>query len=473
MREENYGLVNKKVLLCYGIISALFIVAYLIEFLKGERTLGYVLTFLGVLILGLAVCSYVFKKEPSSSKVKYAVAIMYLQFYLFTMLTSNTIMTFAYILPIVFLLSIYQDSKLQNMLGASSLVINIAYTVRYIIVNGFDKSDLTNYEIQYAVVIFVAFFSTIAAKTMKTLNDKDMALVKQEQQHVKNTLSDVMNIAGDFPKIVDATQEIDTSSAGSLTAIEEIVAGTTDLANTIQNQLHMTENITKLADDTERLSSRIQEEFAEAHDILGGGKDAVASLQSNSAICIKTAQGVSSVVEKLIQDTRSAQAILAMITEVVDEDLSGIDLTTVDNEIVWEDETQQSKQSEGYAQPGKTTQDRVEEVLNSSVTQHEQLIKLEVAEVLDKQVTKRLSKYDKRRRRKQIFSAIKGVLKLAVAIVVIFILFGSEEQRLQWGEVVDDAKVIVTGLANGEEVTSNELVADICEAFEMCFDWEK
>lgn len=156
--------------------------------------------------------------------------------------------------------------------------------------------------------------------------------------------------------------------------------------------------------------------------------------------------------------------------KIVDEDLSGIDLTTVDSEAIWEDENQQPKQSEGYAQPGKTTQDRVEEVLNSSVTQHEQLIKLEVAEVLDKQVTKRLSNYDKRRRHRQIASVIKGVLKVAVAIVIITVLFGSEEQRQQWGEVVDDTKVIVTGLANGEEVTSNELVADICEAFEMCFD---
>ena len=58
--------VNKKLLLCYQIISAVLFIAYIIELVKGNRTAMYVAVFSAILIIPVVLATLVYKKNPEA-----------------------------------------------------------------------------------------------------------------------------------------------------------------------------------------------------------------------------------------------------------------------------------------------------------------------------------------------------------------------------------------------------------------------
>lgn len=58
--------VNKKLLLCYQIISAVLFIAYIMELVKGNRTAMYVAVFSAILIIPVVLATLVYKKNPEA-----------------------------------------------------------------------------------------------------------------------------------------------------------------------------------------------------------------------------------------------------------------------------------------------------------------------------------------------------------------------------------------------------------------------
>lgn len=60
--------VNKKLLLCYQIISAVLFIAYIMELVKGNRTAMYVAVFSAILIIPVVLATLVYKKNPEAKR---------------------------------------------------------------------------------------------------------------------------------------------------------------------------------------------------------------------------------------------------------------------------------------------------------------------------------------------------------------------------------------------------------------------
>ena len=71
------ALCNKKVLLGYRIIAAVLTAAYILEFVKGNRTLPYLIEFLAALLIPFAAASAVYFKNKESEAIKYIVMVGY------------------------------------------------------------------------------------------------------------------------------------------------------------------------------------------------------------------------------------------------------------------------------------------------------------------------------------------------------------------------------------------------------------
>ena len=92
--------------------------------------------------------------------------------------------------------------------------------------------------------------------------------------------------------------------------------------------------------------------------------------------------------------------------------------------------------------------------------QHDKF-KLEVHEVLADEVSYRLGKYEKRRKRRAIREGLGVVIKWLCIAAVIFVFVANDQLREEAATIAGDVKEIVVGLLNDEEVSSNKLVEDI------------
>ena len=86
--EKKY--INGVTTFCYTIINAILCVAYILEFLSDQRTLGYLLGILAFTIIPSLLCWIFYKKAPETTMCKHIMGYSYGAFYLFILFTLLT-----------------------------------------------------------------------------------------------------------------------------------------------------------------------------------------------------------------------------------------------------------------------------------------------------------------------------------------------------------------------------------------------
>lgn len=264
---------NRKALIMWIIIGLGLSGAYAIEVVKELRTLNYYLVFMGICWLPFVVGVIILKVLGSDTPIyKYSVAIGYGVFYTFVMITSTTPLSVIYIFPIVSILLLYKDRKFIIRCGVMTLVI-VVVSIAVNIASGNDSaSDISNYEIQVAAVIFCYLGYTLAINHLNQADGAMVNSVKGNLEKVETTIEQV-KLAGE--EVVNGVTVVKGLAAENMEDAADVVNGMTDLAanNDILNQkiessMEMTENINNqvenVAELTERMVGIVEEAIANA-----------------------------------------------------------------------------------------------------------------------------------------------------------------------------------------------------------------
>ena len=154
--------INTAVLLSYTVLTAILLVAYLLEFVKGSRTLNYTLVF-ALLNLGPYISFLLlYLKDKSSSLVKYVLSIGFSVLYSFVLLTAAVPTTFVYIFLVFFMIIPYGDMKLCYITGGIAVVANIVSVVIGFMNGSLTTADLAMIEIQVIAVALAAIFTGLS-----------------------------------------------------------------------------------------------------------------------------------------------------------------------------------------------------------------------------------------------------------------------------------------------------------------------
>ena len=102
-------------------------------------------------------------------------------------------------------------------------------------------------------------------------------------------------------------------------ALEGMVDGTNELADTIQNQLRMTENINALTGDMQKTVEDIQRKFADTGKATDEGNENMQELGSVSELSREVGNEVNSTMAGLLKSMGEAKEILGMIEEITSQ----------------------------------------------------------------------------------------------------------------------------------------------------------
>lgn len=314
-QEKEY--LNRRFLNCYGIIAGVLFAAYILELVKGNRTLEYTAIFSVILLIPLVISLLIYKKDKSSPLIKYVGVFGYEILYAFVLLTSVSILAFSYVLPMIVAIALYQNSKFALEGGITAILINVIYIVMCVTRSGAESLDIVNFEIEVAAVILVVGISILSTKALERVSQYRLNLIEQEKEKEAGILKQVLSVTGE---LVEKISEIDTESKKiakqgerSKSAVEEIVTGTNDLASTIQRQLQMTENIGSLTDAMGTNVEEIQDKFAGTRKVTEDGNQDVAELLKASGLNDKASSEVSVTMNNLARQTGEVNEILQMI----------------------------------------------------------------------------------------------------------------------------------------------------------------
>lgn len=127
-----------------------------------------------------------------------------------------------------------------------------------------------------------------------------------------------------------------------------------------------------------------------------------------------------------------------------DEDFAGFDISS---------DEQSYKEEE--------LQTKIQPVIKEVVETQSDKLKQEVNDALQDEVGKRLNRYDKRRRRRDLKDFMGLIIRGVVVVLIIVFLMSNNTIRTRFAICFRDLGNIVQGVINGEEVSSNQLVEDL------------
>ena len=313
---------NKRMLLGYGITALVLFLAYLMELIKGNRTPGYVAIFFAVLLIPFLISCLIYKKDRGSKILRIVAAVGYTIMYAFVLWTSVSVLAFVYIIPMLVILALYQDNRLALVTGIMTVVINVVFVLMQMI-NGAGKADIVNFEIEIAVILMVVGYSYMVSRTLERVSRHKINQIEEEKEKVANILNKITGVVNhlsiNISDINEESKAIASQGESSKEALEGMVDGTNELADTIQNQLRMTENINALTGDMQKTVEDIQRKFADTGKATDEGNENMQELGSVSELSREVGNEVNSTMAGLLKSMGEAKEILGMIEEITSQ----------------------------------------------------------------------------------------------------------------------------------------------------------
>lgn len=239
---------NKKAMAVWASLGVVLSVAYVIEIVKGLRTVSYYMTFLGFcwipFIMGLLVLKI---KGTATPVYKYVLMVGYGIFYLFVLLTTTTPLAFAYILPATSMMILFKNRRFLLGCGISTICCVFGSIISNIIKGANTPGDITNYEIQ-VMAILLCFTGYILALNHLNKSDGSMlADVKDNLEKVELTIEKVKKASNAVVDGVTVVKDLaDENARGASEVVQsmgKLIEHNETLNQKVESSMHMTADI--------------------------------------------------------------------------------------------------------------------------------------------------------------------------------------------------------------------------------------
>lgn len=272
---SDHAIANQTLLRCFIIISVVLDVAYIIETLKGARTIGYLLIFLLIDIIPLLISIVLYKKNHDDDKVRLVVSFGYAIFYAFVIFTTTSVLAFVYVLPMLIALTAYSNRQFVFRIGMGVLALNIIDII-YKYINERDTlPDSATLEIRVAVVLICCIFLVIVTKSISHVSQRKIDAADSAKTQSDTLLEKTMKISGEMASLIDTANEkmesLHEALNQTMESMQEISVGTADSVDAVQNQIVQTEEIQKHITNVESISRVITEDIIESNTEITAG----------------------------------------------------------------------------------------------------------------------------------------------------------------------------------------------------------
>ncbi len=329
MENNNYDLSNayvaeasrnKTSMVGVFIMNVVLTIAYLVETLKGQRSIEDFLV-LAVICIGSSVLGVVvYLRRKDSKLIRYICAIGFLAFYTIVMFRASTELTFCYVLVVFSILLVYEDLKLSILVGAYALVLNVAVIVKDAMTAGLSAADITNAEIKLACLVMAGFFSVLAIKKITQIGQANIKKADEEKQQSEKLLQTTLVVADSITESIKSalveTESLNNAIDATQRSMEDLTHGTNDTVDAIIEQQQSTNEIDGYIKDVGTSTDQIVQEIGNAEENLNAGHEVMNELLAQVKVSETSSTVVAREMEGLKENADKMQDIVGLISSV-------------------------------------------------------------------------------------------------------------------------------------------------------------
>lgn len=318
LSEKQY--VNKAAITCHIVICAILFIAYLIEVMKGSRTIGYFTVFalLDVIPAIWEVAEYHRNKE--SNLVRHIMGFGYSILYIFAILTTNSITTFVYAIPMYVVITMFFDLKYCIEIVTGGFIANIVSVVYTAMSVGYTKEQIPDVEIRLAVMLLVGIFVVIVTEAVQKVNQVKLDEIHEEKDKTALLLKKITSTSGSMvTEIEQAAKKMEylEKSVNSMRiSMQEVSDGNNETAESVQNQLERTGQIQDQIEKVKDAAVEINVKLCDAGEEVTSGISKVKRLAAQAEESIKSNELVVSRMEQLTDNMTKMNDIVGLINSI-------------------------------------------------------------------------------------------------------------------------------------------------------------
>ena len=311
---------NRTVCIGMTIINVVLALAYLLEVVKEQRTVGFYSIILLLTIAPTVAGWLLYMRRKDCPLLRYVESIAFLVMYAYILLNSVTSMPFCYVLVMLTLMTVYVDIKFTIGIGAAALGINLVDIIIVATTTGFVGTGLADAEICIAGVLFTCLFEIMSVTKMAQINqanlDKSIEQKNASEKMLETTLKVAANITEQIQAATTETVSLNTAIHRTQEAMECLTQGAEETEAVMLEQQQSTAEIDSYITEVKQSASHILGEVERAEDSLKEAKDVMTNLLKQ----VKTSEESSSLVagemEQLKANADKMQDILKIISAV-------------------------------------------------------------------------------------------------------------------------------------------------------------
>lgn len=324
MKNSEKVYVNKATMICYCMMNIVLAGAYILEFVKELRSVGYVALMLMLTLVPAVGVIVLYFLNKANNINKYIMGACFLTMYAFAILTTNSGYTYTYIFPMLVVVALFSDVWYSVVVGAVTMILNGAdIAIRAGAGEYGTPEAVTDLEIRIAGVVFVVIFLILITACLNKISAYRLGRVQEEKDKADKTLADTLELSARISEGIAVASEKMGALGESVTQIQysmkEISEGSNETADAVQMQLERSEDIQGHIAEVKNTADGINTEMQEALAIIASGKQYVDTLTRQVE---KSTEANATVLEKmndLAVNAEKMNNIIVAINEIANK----------------------------------------------------------------------------------------------------------------------------------------------------------
>ncbi len=321
--DEEAARCNRTAMICHTVEIVIISLAYILEFVKGARTLQYVLLTILIGAVGPVIEWIAYSKKPDTKAIKHMLAICFGIFYIFIMLTTDSTLAFTYAIPMFIAIAVFNDYRYSIPVNVLCVVVNCIQGGIFIAKGVYSTSDLAGLEIQIIVMIIVAIYSIYTCKVLEHNNRKKLGQIQQYGDNTTAILNNTMEVSGKIGErinVIDSKiKALDEAISSTREAMHEVTVGSGDTAEAVQKQLQMTEDIQRKVDAVQDGAAKILNDIHESQNAVVDGNSNVSALIERVNTSVEDGKTVNKELEELKSIMSDMNSVVDIITGITSQ----------------------------------------------------------------------------------------------------------------------------------------------------------
>lgn len=323
LTPEERATVNKVVTIGLTVLNVIIALAYFMELIKKNRTTMYVVA---VVILALApviACWIAQSINKASMLTKHFSTIGFAFLYTFVVITANNDLVFTYVIPIILLVTLYNELAYTIMIASGVVIVNVVSVVMAFANHLVTTEKMVSIEIQILLTILLGVYFVIVSFVNNKISMSKAGAIEVQKDKVTLLLEKIMEISGrmvgNVQNVAKQVDGLNESMGETMSAMNEVSTGSNETAEAVQHQLIKTEEIQGNIDDARKAATDIGENMNRTIGVVEGGRRDIEELMKLAAVSDEASKNVASALQTFRNTTSQMNSIVDMITGVADQ----------------------------------------------------------------------------------------------------------------------------------------------------------